>query len=253
MTGDFKIKNMKFIYLAIAKIKNWPEYFLDLFNLTKKKTIIYKMRNGTKVEVRAKTTDRGIVTSVMLLDEYKIEKTRFSKNATIIDIGGQIGVFSIFASKKASKVYVFEPTEKNFQMLKNNIKINKLQNKISAFKYAVSDKKKAIKIYLSEDNTGGHSAYGNGKYEKVEAVSLESVFEKNKIEKCELLKLDAEGSEYDILYSLPPKYFARIIHIYMEYHDIDNKSKNHKALIKFLKNLGYEIEYDAGLLYASRI
>lgn len=252
MSGDLKIKNIRFVFLAMAKIKNWPEYLLDLFNLTKKNKITYILRDGTKFNVRAKTSDRGIITSVVLLDEYKIEKTDLPKNSTIIDIGGQTGIFTIFASKKAAKVYTYEPTSENFSILKNNVKINNLKNKITIYKKAVSDKEKKIKIYLSEDNTGGHSAYGKGNYEEITAVSLQSVFDDNKIKKCDLLKIDAEGSEYDILYNLPIKYFTKIQRVYMEYHDIDNKQKNHKALIAFLKKMKYDINYSEGLLYALR-
>jgi len=256
MTGDISIKNIKFAFLAIAKIKNWPQYFFDLLNLTKKDKIIYELRDGTKFEVRAKTTDRGIITSVVLLDEYKIEKTNFSKDAVIIDIGGQAGIFAIFASRRSAKVYTYEPTKENYAMLKRNININNLQKKVLANKNAVSDTEKTLKIYLSEDNTGGHSAYGAGNgtstYEKVSAISLKSILDKNSIKKCELLKIDAEGSEYDILYNLPKKYFSNIKNIHMEYHDIDRKMKNHKSLIKFLKDLKYRVEYSEGLLYASK-
>ena len=255
MTGDFKLKNIKFVFLAIAKIKNWPIYFLDLFNLTQKKKITYELRDGTKFCVRAKTTDRGIVTSVALLDEYRVKDTDLPKDSTVIDIGGQTGIFTVFVSKKVSKVYSYEPTAENYSMLKKNILINKLQNNIFAFKKAVSSREKTFKIYMSSNNTGGHSAFRTGeadRYETVKATTLKNIFEENSIKRCDLMKIDAEGSEYDILYPLPKKYFSRILKIYMEYHDLDNKKKNHKFLVRFLKRVGYNVEYHDGLLYASR-
>ena len=252
MSGEIKLKNIKFVFLAISKIRNWPSYLTDLFNLTKKKLIVYKLRDGTKFQLRARTSDRGILTSVVLLDEYRINSTDLPRDATIIDIGGQTGMLSVFASRKASKVYTYEPIKENYEFIKKNIALNGLKNKITVFNMAVSDKKKKLKIYISADNTGGHSAYGKGKYETVIAIPFQSVFEDNDIKRCDLLKLDAEGSEYEILYNLPSQYFNRIKRIYMEYHDIDSKDRNHKTLVKFLKAKKYSVEYDAGLLYAIR-
>jgi FkbM family methyltransferase len=250
MIGNLSLKNFPLIFSAIRNITNWPTYFLDFFNLTNKKNITYTLRDGTKFFVRAKTTDRGIVTSVALIDEYKIKNSNLGKNSVIIDIGGQIGIFTSFASKYASKIYTYEPTKENYKLLKKNISINNLGKKVKAYNMAVYDTETRLKIYLSKNNTGGHSAYGSGKYETVKTTTLTKIFEDNDIKKCSILKLDAEGSEYSILYSTPKKYFNKIEKIYLEYHDLDNDKKNHKYLIKFLKKMGYNINYSKGLMYA---
>jgi hypothetical protein len=49
-------------------------------------------------------------------------------------------------------------------------------------------------------------------------MSLES-FVKNKIQKCDLLKIDCEGLEYEILESLESELYAKIQRIVLEYHN----------------------------------
>ena len=52
--------------------------------------------------------------------------------SNVIDIGANIGVFSIKAGKFKNevKVFSFEPFPKNFSGLKENIKLNRLENVI---------------------------------------------------------------------------------------------------------------------------
>jgi len=254
MSGQIKLANLHLAWEAIIKIKNWKDYFYDLLNLTNQKYIIYKIRDGLSYIVRAKTTDRGIVTTVVLDDEYRIDNLILPKDAIIIDIGAQIGIFSVYSSRKAEKVFLYEPVLQNYKLVLKNIKINKLGNKLTPFNLAVSDKKEKIKIFLCRDNTGGHSIYGDSKnYVEVQTTTLAEIFEKNKIKKCDLLKLDVEGSEYKIFYTLPPEYFSKILRIRMECHDIDNSINNHQHLIRFLKSKGYKIIYNHPILFADKI
>lgn len=94
------IKHPYFAFLAIKEIKNCADYFLDLFKLINKDYIIFNLKNGLRYCIRPNTTDRYTVMSVDINDEYKINNLNLPTDATIIDIGGHIGIFSIHASKK---------------------------------------------------------------------------------------------------------------------------------------------------------
>ncbi len=248
-----RFKNLYLILEAIKKIKNWEDYFLDFCSLTKKDYIIYHMKNGMKYFVRAKTTDRGIVSTVHLGDEYKIDQLNLSKDSVIIDIGAQIGVFSTYISHKVGKIFAYEPEIENYNLLLKNIEINNLKGKIRAVNCGVSDKKEKLKIYISKNNTGGHSIYGKGNnYIVVPAITLKDIFDRNNIDKCDLLKMDVEGSEYKILYGLPKNYFRKIKRIRLEYHDIDKERENHNFLMDFLEKKGYDVVCRKGYLFAKR-
>ena len=65
----------------------------------------------------------------------------FDKNSIFLDIGANIGNFSIYAfKKKKCKVYAIEPEPNSFSRLLDNIVINKAN--IKAFNFAIFIKKK---------------------------------------------------------------------------------------------------------------
>ena len=73
----------------------------------------------------------------------------------------------------------------------------------------------------------------------VDCVNLQSIIETNNIERCDLLKIDTEGAEYDILYSTEKHVFDKIFNISIEYHN-DNKN-NGDQLASYLDKLGYTV------------
>lgn len=244
-----KLRNAQCVIKAVQKIKNWPLYFADFFSLSPRKFHIFYLQNGLKIFTRARSTDRAILTSVYLSDEYEIARYSFGSNATVIDIGANIGVFSLLAARKAQTVYAFEAVDDNFEMLKKNITMNNLSHIINPFPLAVSGKKEKIKIFLLDDQHACHSIYGKGThYTEVDSITLQNIFDTHNIAQCSLLKIDAEGAEYDIIYSLPDRYFKRIEKIFVEYHDL-NVPQFKKAplthtpenLKDFLQSKGFKI------------
>lgn len=162
----------------------------------------------------------------------------------IIDIGAHIGSFSCFMAYKFRdvQVYSYEPEKKNFNALQTNIKLNKLRN-IMAFNLAVGEKMGKRKFYIQNDNLGAHSLYVKSQeFVEVDCKSLKDIFDSNNIQKCDFLKMDCEGAEYEILYSTSQEYFDRIEYITLEYHDWFLKDKHHKELIKLLQEKGFKVE-----------
>ena len=246
------LKNIYLIIEAMKKFKNWPDYFLDLFKLTKKNEIIYETRDGLKLLTRAKTTDRGILTTLILQDEYELEKLSLT-NFVVIDIGGQNGYFSCLAAKKGGTIYTFEPILDNYAYINKNIALNNMENNIHPFNLAVSNLPNKVKIFRHKENTGGHSIYGTGNnFIEVQAIRLANIFDEHKIEKCDLLKMDVEGSEYNILYNLEEIYFKKIMRISMECHNIDKEKNNPQQLIEFLKGKKFDVVYKEPILFANR-
>jgi FkbM family methyltransferase len=241
------------VFLVILKLENWPEYFLDFFGIVETESIVYRVRNGLKYLVRTGTADRGIVNAVVLEDEYRIGKINFPTAATIIDIGGQNGYFSIFTSQSAARIFVYEPVTDNFRTILENIKLNDLAGKIKPFNLAVASRKEPVKIFLDRENTGGHSVFGQGdRFITAQTTTIPEIFSANGIERCDLLKIDIEGGEYDLLYNLPDEYFERIAVIRMECHEIDQAKNNRLSLVNFLRSKGYTVDYRKEIVFATR-
>jgi len=230
--------------LITKKVKNWPTYFLGRFGFIKNKYLIYEFRNGQKIKARSHSTDWIAINEIFVYNDYTPEGFKINKNDTVVDIGGHIGIFSVFASKFSNKVFCFEPVIENFNLLKENIKLNNIQN-IFPFNLAVSDKDGKKELFLYDTNRGGNSFFEevNGKSqgrEVVSTISFENFVSSNNIQLIDFLKMDCEGSEYEILLNCPLNIIGIIKKISMEYHDIDAK-RNALVLKEFLEKNGFAV------------
>jgi FkbM family methyltransferase len=181
----------------------------------------------------------------------------------VVDIGGGIGDFSIFAAHRrpANVVYAFEPFPGSFALLAANLKRNQIAN-VQAFQQAIWSGSGSLAL---DTSTGepvqfisrelGEGAAGR---ETVPCESLESAFARLEIQRCDLMKIDAEGAEYAILFNTPDAVLAKIRRIVMEYHDAITPH-THAELAAFLSEKGYRVSAvenvvhpDLGYLYAER-
>ena len=198
------------------------------------------------------------LTHVWLIEEYKSKNSEIKDNDIIIDVGGHIGLFSLYASQFCKKglIYSFEPVPENYDLLMDNIKSNNL-NHIKPFNLAVSNSNSNVKLYLNDDEAG-HSMFStSSKAITVNSISLQQIFDDNNIETCNFLKLDCEGTEYEILENLPLSYFDKIQKIIIEYHMVDSHPELLESLKKLLTKQNYSLKTkklfsDIGFLYASK-
>ncbi|MFH0889849.1 MAG: FkbM family methyltransferase [Candidatus Aenigmatarchaeota archaeon] len=247
------------LFGVVILVKNWPTYLLDHFSLIKKPFLTYRLRNGIdyKVRVGPNITDRELIGEIIVLGAYNPEGFEIQQKDTVLDIGANIGIFSVMASKRTTGgiVYAFEPFEENFRMLQENATLNKAGN-IVPCQMAVSGKTGRGKLSVSS-NTACHSFYGKNGEKKVvvETISLDDFVKRKKISSIEFLKMDCEGSEYDILFNCSGDTLKKIKKISMEYHKIDNKRYDGRRLKSFLEKKGFEVNMleSRCRLYAKRL
>ncbi len=255
-----KILNRFKIFLNSRKIfKNWYLYLLIYLNITKSKHKIFETNFGMKMKIRVKSTDLMQLTTIWVVKEYDYPNFEIKENDTIIDIGGHIGLFALYCNQltKTGKIFSFEPIKENYDMFLENIKINTLEN-IIPHNLAVTKTEGNIPIYLNNDESGHSIFEKNTKVVNVESTSLKKIFDVNNIKRCDLLKLDCEGSEYEIIESLPEEYFKKIDKIIIEYHFAEKYPILFKNLIKKLESVSFTAKIDRtdenmGLIFAEKI
>lgn len=157
---------------------------------------------------------------------------------TLIDIGANIGFYSIILSNKFEKIYSFEPNKRNFQVLRKNIETNDLKN-IKTFNFGLGENKE---ILIGTSNTKGKLFQTSGF-----AVSKDnSIGEKVLIEKGDdflkfnnksiTIKIDVEGFEYFVL-----KGIKKILSNNNCLVQIEIWEKNNSKIQKFFKLLDYKL------------
>ena len=252
--GNFLFK-FKILIKAIQNLDNWYVFPLVYFGLIKKEYVWFNTKSGIKIKIRSNSTDLDTFSLIWLLKEYDKHGFTIGQNDIIIDIGAHIGIFSLYASQFCThgKILCYEPSE-NYELLQYNISQNQIKN-IFPNNCAISNSNGTVTLYINSDNTA-HSIFDRtSKSVKVQSKTLQTIFDNNKLEICDYLKLDCEGAEYEIIESLPDKYFNKIKQIYIEYHFSDSKHDLLDNMIKKLEELSFSIikeplNHGMGSIYA---
>jgi FkbM family methyltransferase len=203
------------------------------------KNIIYD--DKYKIHYRPDIDNFDVIEEVMLTKNYFEKGFSIAKNSCVIDIGANIGCFSILAAKNAKQVFAFEPEKNTYEILKLNLKENGLNNVIVQ-NIAVSDKSGDAYLNIFKNNAALNSMCRPSKDKQIiKTISLKEVFDNNQILECDFLKIDTEGMEYAILEGLSKEYYLKINKIVLEYH---NFIKKHDAfnIICLLSRLGYSVD-----------
>lgn len=246
-------------YNLYKNFKNWWLYLSYKYGLTEVEPLIFETRNGVIVEVplRLLQTFKEI-----FMDECYLAGLERSivPGATIIDIGANVGYFSLFAVSNfsAGRVLAYEPIPVNFAQLQQHGKLNN-NNNLLCFPQAVAGAAGEITLLLDPKDSFTTSATvfaqakTNGSLLRVSCTTLPDIMDNNNIEKCDLLKMDCEGAEYDIFYNCPSPYLKRIDQIAMEVHQGEKENQNIEALIDFFHEQGFATRRrPIGMLWAWR-
>jgi FkbM family methyltransferase len=160
-------------------------------------------------------TDMIVVNEIWKENVYEVKDTHFNRGGVVIDIGANIGTFSIYAANFGATVYSIEPEPHNLEALKRNIEINKMQDKVYPCPYAISDYKGTAVIH---DSGGGSSIKDDGVFgAEVEVMPLDNFFQLYHINDVDVLKIDVEGSEVEIILGASKENLQKCKYITMEF------------------------------------
>lgn len=219
-------------------------------------------RNGGTFRIRTRPGDRHTFHRLWARDEYRLKGLAPGSLGTVVDIGAHIGAFAVRAASLASRVLCYEPAPENLALLRRNVA--RYPN-VEVHPLAVAGRRGPVRLYLRE-NPAAHSLLPGGSGASfnaisVEGISLEDIFREHAVERCDFLKLDCEGAEYEILYAAPRELWRRIARVALEYHpagDADPRGSG-EALAGYLDQMGYRTELRPskhhprkGLLFAER-
>ncbi|MCH8557618.1 MAG: FkbM family methyltransferase [Balneolia bacterium] len=158
--------------------------------------------------------------NIFVDNEYSLpEGHRIDRDSVILDVGGNIGAFALYAQKWSpnAKIYSFEPNPQVFPLLQSNTKGHK---NISVLNYGLGSSDKVVELYQNPFNTGAtsttHKITGSNVVNVQIKNALSQIIELG-VEKIAVLKIDTEGAEVEILESLEPV-LDKVEIIMLEYH-----------------------------------
>lgn len=254
------IKKINFIWNVFCRYKNNITILWSLF----RKKIIRELdlRNGVVLYGSSMSTLLAISDEIFFEKVYTPHPLKIQPGDVVIDIGANIGIFSIFAEKcRAKKIIACEPFPPNLKLIQKNVKKNKCDS-ITVVPMAISDHIGMSKMYLTHLDAGNllfdHTTIGTlTKYIEIKTVTLEMLVKIYKLEHIDFLKIDCEGSEGNIILSTPDYIWKKVNQIAMEYHDHVSILDHRKIEKKFIQ-LGFKTKVvplenpEFGYVYAWR-
>ena len=250
---------LRSIPALFGQIENWP--FLP-FLLLGKQTVI-RLRNGCRFRVRS-LMDVWIIKETCIDRQYEVYGTRIEDGWTVIDVGAGLGDFAVLIAREnpRSRIYAYEPFPESYRLLQENIALNGVQN-VLTFPVAVGAGREMLRLFAKGEAVQ-HTTIATRQSDglipaiEVQSLTLEDVLETNGIERCDFLKMDCEGCEFDALFGASPATLNKISRMCLEYHDGFTRF-THADLIGYLHRHGFQTHVTPnpvhpylGFLYAHR-
>ncbi|MCR4328922.1 MAG: FkbM family methyltransferase [Candidatus Roizmanbacteria bacterium] len=168
-----------------------------------------------------------------------------------LDIGANIGTYTVWSAKYVNHVYAFEPSPTIRERLNKNIELNHLNN-VTVVDKAVSDTNGESCFFtnLRPDNMGVGKIFRAG-YEReeelkivVETITLDSFFEKYVMEGVGVIKIDVEGAELKVIeggVDVLSKDKAPTLLIEVHPQELEMLGDSQVALVKTLETYKYTV------------
>lgn len=187
----------------VKEDENWNSLFKP-----GSEALVFDMDNGTKINLfRDSILSRFIFRGDFEKKELEFLKSKLKTGDIFIDIGANIGLFSMIASElvgKQGRIIAFEPSPSTYHRLLGNIELNEFIN-IEARNIGLSDSAGSLQLKVSGN---GHDAWNTfaedltGKFNQTVSVPVHTLDEQlNDVDKSQisLIKIDVEGWEKFVL------------------------------------------------------
>lgn len=248
---------LRTLILLLQKVRQPLSIFVRL--LRKQPISQLTLKNGTTFAASASNNLFEIVKEVWFEHRYNPPDLKIEKTGVIVDIGANVGVFSVYArSLTSGQILAVEPFAENCLRLRRNLKRNRVKNVIVE-QAAISNQTGKRRLF-AQTSDSGHSFYLADKSTDslwVKTYTLTDLLKKHAVTHVALLKVDCEGEEGELFSSLPDSTLQAIGAIALEFHD-NCSTLSHQQLEKLLTKAGFtvRVNWDGsspfGYLYATR-
>lgn len=228
-------------------LSNWPILFLQKFRIRIfSGDTILRMRSGAVYVASNQGWGIDDLTAVWVDKVYGDPADLKSPLPVILDIGAHIGTYAVYAALRNPKshVYAFEFNNAVFEYLEKSVSVNDLQGRITCIKKGVAGARGDRQTY--EDTHGGVSSSLFNRENRglvvgavVPCITLSDFFRDYNLQKCDVLKMNCEGAEYEILESLSDDEFSSIDSILLQWHRVDGHEP--EELDRLLSAKGYRV------------
>lgn len=174
------------------------------------------------------------------IKEHSFYENMLKSEITVVDLGACRGEFINEIDKiyKVKKAILVEPNPTNFAHLQN-------KENFVLYNNLISNKQDEVFTFWEDPNSPYNGStifnYFNGIKHDIKSITIEKLIEENNIEYIDILKIDIEGSEYDLLENIDKSVLDIVSQITVEFHDfLDPNLKNKtKKILERIESFGF--------------
>jgi len=225
-------------------VKNWALMVAAFVGLPVPEYPVIELRNGCRFQVRS-PMDIWIIKETCLDRQYERASVEIQDGWNVVDIGAGLGDLAVCVAKShpQSTVYAYEPLPESFALLEANVTQSQVEN-VKSFPQAVGSHHGYTDLHIVSDKAVQQStafAADRARAIRVPSTTLDRIVADIPGGRCDYLKMDCEGAEYEILFSAGDETLHRIKHICLEYHDGVTEF-SHRDLAQFLTAKGFTVK-----------
>jgi FkbM family methyltransferase len=197
----------------------------------------------------------GLFTEIFFKETYYLACTQ--KSIQAIDCGANIGVSLLYVKIRAphAQVMCFEPNPAARAVLEKNIEANGWKDDVRVFPFALGKERGVVEFFVTGEvatsSSGSVANYLEKKGRALDSYIVDvDILSRHIGGKVDLLKIDIEGSEFDVLEELAAKdMFRSIATIQLEYHYIPGFfTRPLRDILTLLESVGFQTFVQANAL-----
>ncbi|WP_159058623.1 FkbM family methyltransferase, partial [Streptomyces europaeiscabiei] len=244
----------------------------------------FRLPNGLTVHHQNESETRHFYEDIFDHRVYAKNGISLRSGDTVVDVGGNIGLFTLFAHYEAQnvRVFTFEPAPPLFELLSRNVAEHGVDAKL--FNIGISDTEAEASFTFYPRSSGMSSFHPDEEEEKhnlrtiianqrntdaearrltdyaeelmdvrFEAIEytarlrpLSAVIREQGIERIDLIKIDVQKSERQVIDGIADEDWPKIRQMVLEAHDADGEVER---LAKLLEDRGFTVKAEQDELY----
>jgi FkbM family methyltransferase len=232
------VARLRLLPCLVAQVKNWRSVLMARIGLRTLDAI--EFRDNTTLRVVDLRPGLAVLRDVYFERVYD-RPFRLDDRGIVLDLGANIGVFSLIAATSLvprGRVIAVEANPRVLSVLQENVVVNCLRN-IDVVFGAVAVEHGTIALHCAPDSTGATIVDpSRGRSVMVPAVSFTELV--TMARSVELVKCDIEGAEWQIIYESDERVWSRIKRVAMEFHLDSGNGRTLEDLRLQFRKLGYQ-------------
>jgi FkbM family methyltransferase len=206
---------------------------------------VYVARSGLIVGLKRRG-GFGFVPKKTLTREHMFLKSLDFKGKVVYDVGGHVGLVTMFFARETEetgRVVTFEPNPQNYNAILDHIELNGFTN-VQVIQIGLASKRETLKFVVTDSALGTadpskqkHLLRQEGvKVFQIEVDTMDNQITVNNLPKPDFVKIDVEGLEIDVLRGMSQTISNYRPEIFIELH-----GTSEQEIAEFLLSYNYNI------------